>query len=336
MVKDLMPYRMDKELLRMLMDPVKKTEYEIQDALDEEVIYQMSLRSAESYLLIIWKILHGLPMSSLDNASDFEVTNYFYQTSKLWFRTEVAPVESDLFIGRFLSEVSLYLTHNLDKIVVDYVIHATKDIKVMSKITMLDQVILCFANLAKNMICGKMYKEESDKLFEMATMCADGGMKRRVRLINVYNEQMRILRETSKNGILGTDFVIEDSILINNIVLLAYMMVTEDVKADNMFSINPKISFSDEVSVKNVVFNLGKKILEYKDFVIQSRNMRFAKDTELAGLYQIFIRCKPKFSYRYENLQRDTCLREGCRALSYLGFLSQSKVVHRILERMIY
>lgn len=336
MIRELTPYKEDKELLRMLTDPVKKTEYTVRDALDEDIVYQMSLKSAESYLIFIWKMLHGLPLNVLEDSTDLEVTQYFYQNSNLWFRTEVTPLNSELFKGRFLSEVALHLANNLDKIVVDYVIHETKDIQVKSKMDMLDQIIMCFSQLARNMICDKSYSEESDKLFEMATICTDGGMKRRMRLINTYNDQMSILRDTTRNGFIGTDFMVEDSIIINNIILLAYMMVTEDPKAEGMFSISPDITFSDDTAVKRVVAKLGKSILDYKELVIESKRMRFAKKDPLAKLYEIFLRCKPLFSYRFIDLQKDECLREGCRALSYLGFLAQSKVVWTILGRMLY
>lgn len=335
MITELKPYHDDKELIRMLTDPVKKTEYPIKHKFDAEIVYQLSLKSAESYLLLLWKMLHGLPSDIAGDRNDLEMMQYFYQTSKLWFRKDSAPVDSDLFIGRFLSSVALHIADKLDKIVVDYVIHTTKAIKVKSKVEMLDQIVSCFSQLAKNMICNKPYAEESDKLFEMATICADGGIHRRTRLIRVYNEQMTILRDTTKNGILGSDFMIEDSILINNVILLAYMMVTES-KPDEMFSIDPDIKFSDEMAVKRVVTKLGKRILYYKDLIIEGEKMSQTDKGIVSRLYEIFVDCKPQFKYRYMDLARDDYLREGCRALSYLGFLSQSKVVRSILQKMIY
>lgn len=335
MITELNPYREDKELLRMLTNPVKKTEYTVQHKFDDEIVYQLSLRSAESYLMLIWKMLHGLPSDVIGDKDDLEMIQYFYQNSKLWFRKGVAPVGSDLFIGRFLSSVALHIAEHLDKIVVDYVIHATKGVKVKSKIDMLDQIISCFSQLARNMICKKPYAEESDKLFEMATFCSDGGMRRRTRLIRIYNEQMAILRDTSKNGILGTDFMVEDSILINNIVLLAYMMVTES-KPDELFSMDPEITFSDEMSVKRVIIKLGKRIIGYKDTISENKRLVPTELGLVSRLYEIFIESKPAFNYRFMDLTRDDYLREGCRALSYLGFLSQSKVVQSILHKMIY
>lgn len=335
-IKELKPYRENKDLMRLLTDPVTKTAYTVKDKFDEEIIYQMSLKSAETYLMLVWKLFHGLPLNVLENDNDLEVMHYFYQNSDLWFRTGIAKIDSDLFIGRFLSEVALHLAKNLDKLVVDYVIHATKDIKVSSKIDMLDQVISCFSQLARNMICGKAFVEESDKLVEMATICADGGIKRRTRLIQIYNKQMAVLRDTTKNGLLGTDFMVDDAIIINNIILLAYMMVTEDPKAEGMFTINPKITFDDSVAVKRVVAKLGSRIVDYREMVVASRRMPFAKQNTLSTLYETFIRCKPEISYRFDDIRKDEYLREGCRALSYLGFLSQSKVVHAILGKMIY
>ena len=335
MITELKPYCDDKELMRMLTDPVKKTEYSITHEFDEEIVYQLSLKSAESYLMLIWRMIHGLPSDIAGSRNDFEMMQYFYQNSKLWFRKDSAPINSDLFIGRFLAATALHLSNNLDKIVVDYVIHTTKSIKVKNKIDMLDQVIMCFSQLAINMIRKKPYVGESDKIFEIATMCADGGIHRRTRLIRVYNEQMSILRDTSKNGILGSDFTVEDSIIINNIVLLAYMMVTES-KPDEMFTIDPEITFTDEMAVKQVVTKLGKKIMYYKDLIIEGMQISPMDDGIVSRLYEIFITCKPKITYRFIDIQKDEYLREGCRALSYLGFLSQSKMVELILQKMIY
>lgn len=333
MITALEPYRSDKALIQMLTDPVKKEEYTIRDKYDREIIYQMSLKSAESYLMIVWKMLHGLPLNTMTDYTDLEMLNYFYQNSKLWFRRDPAPIASDLFIGRFLSEVCLHLIRNLDKIVVDYVIYATKDIKVRNKIDMLDQSIQCFSQLARNMICGRPYKEETDKLFEMATICADGGMKRRTRLIRVYHEQMAALRDITKNGLLGSDFMVDDFIIINNIMLLAYMMVTES-KLDPV-KIDPEIAFSDDEAIKRVISKLGKRILDYKDMIAMTGNIS-GNIGVVSRLYEIFITCKPEVTYRFDDLQRDECLREGCRALAYLGFLSQSKIVHKILKKMIF
>lgn len=335
MITELKPYREDKELLRMLTDPVTKTEYTVTHKFDDELVYQLSLRSAESYLMLVWKMLHGLPCDISGDKNDLEMMQYFYQSSKLWFRKEIAPIDSDLFIGRFLSAVALHIANHLDKIVVDYVIHTTKNVKVRNRIDMLDQVVACFAQLSRNMICKKPYVEESDKLFEMATFCADGGMKRRTRLIRIYNEQMAILRDVSKNGVLGADFMVEDSILINNVILLAYMMVTES-KPDDLLSIDPEITFTDEMAVKKVVTKLGKRIVSYKELLADTKELAPVDLYTVSRLYTIFLESKPKFKYRFLDLAKDEYLREGCRALSYLGFLSQSKVVQDILHKMIY
>lgn len=346
-MRDIMDYKENKTLMNLLDRGCCCIIEDCGCDIDKDINYDINLRKVHSYMTSVWRLLNGLPVvsdvSCRPDAIPMSIytPEYYFRNSILWkHRNTLMPTTSNIFKGRFLSAISSRLITILDEAVAVYIKRQYDYIDGLIKSEVLSQVVECYAAFVKNMILDKNYILESDKIFELFAAVSDGDIPRRYKFINSALDELNKLRSITKNGLIGIDFAVEDSIIISNMCLLAYITTLETPPTENILKndygliIKPDVKFSDDDKIRSIVEALGKRILTTKSMVYPYS--KFSKKHVVSEIYDVFYKSKPEILYRFKDINYNIYLREGCRALSYLGFLSHSEVVQKILNKIIY
>lgn len=346
-MKDIMDYKENKTLMNLLNRGCCCIMDDCDCDVDKEINYDLNLRKVHSYMTTVWRLLHGIPviadMSYVPDSVPMSIytPEYYFRNSILWkYRNKPMPMTSNIFKGRFLTSITSRLITILDEAVAVYIKHQYDHIDGLIKSEVLSQVVECYAAFVKNMILDKSYILESDKIFELFATVSDGDIPRRYKFINSSLDELNKLRTLTKNGLIGIDFSVDDSIIISNMCLLAYITTVETPPNENVLKneygliIKPDVRFSDSDKIRSIIEALGKRILVAKSNV--HPYSKFSKKHVVSEIYDVFYKSKPEILYRFKDINYNIYLREGCRALSYLGFLSHSEIVQKILNKIIY
>lgn len=285
----------------------------------------------KSDLLMAFKILNGLPvLESLSDNSNViidDTLKTFAIRSGLWKgKMESVPVGSIIFKARFISNMIITIDENIIHIVSYQLEKKGVKHEIPETLSLIKQIRRCIADFITAFVYNKNYHYTLSKINELVTVINTShkmNVKRLEQNRVVVEKQLVKLDESLDGGFFSPK--IEDYIIMHNLLLTAFSSVLGlDVK--KTFMVNEEYTFSNKEGTKELISTLGETIWKRRNILCVN---------ELIG-YQWFINSLPDIKYKFKDINSQEYLRIGCRALSYIYFITDSKSLKKLIKRLIY
>lgn len=299
------------------------------DSIEAKVDYTKTIDTFVESIGYLKKKIHGLPL--LDEKfiqygyCDEPSKEELLERSDLWrgkYTSE--PIQSKIFMGRFISSVLTVMEEDIRLIIDNEVKYYKKKDDYNIKKDLLQQIVQCIGSFLMKVYSGKGYTDELFKIFELLTVYDKDGTKNGKKVMKVMEKELRRLDAMLVSGFFVGEKV-SDDVILQNTCLLAYVLATGNPDVSNTFMVPETSNIKDKDSVKEVIQMLGYAIMDNRITI-----------PKLPDMYVCFLSSLPKIEYRFKDINYNLCLREGCRALSYLYFVCGSDKLKRIIKRIIY
>ena len=285
----------------------------------------------KSDLMMAFKIINGLPvlepLSDDSNIIIDDMLKTFAIRSGLWKgKMESVPVDSIIFKARFISNMIITIDDQINRIV-SYQLKK-KEVKheIPETLSFVKQIRSCLADFITDFLHNKNYHYTLVKIHEITIVANMSHCMNEKKL-----EQNRVLVEKQLDkldeSLNGGFFVpkVDDYIIMHNLLLTAFSAVLGlDVK--KTFMVTYDYAFNNKEGTKELISTLGETIWKRRNILCVN---------ELIG-YQWFINSLPDIKYNFKDINNHEYLRIGCRALSYIYFITDSKKVKKLIKRLIY
>ena len=119
-------------------------------------------------------------------------------------------------------------------------------------------------------------------------------------------------------------YSLEDDVLINDTLRLAYVAVTENPKVGGTFQPVLGVTFEHRRKIRIMLMNLGRDIQAYRE-----------KHPNRPLLYDCFIYAKPMAKTSFSDVRSNTLLKVGVRALYYLSFLANKPGLDILIQKIV-
>lgn len=248
----------------------------------------------------------------------FSFNDKFKAMSKLGFdRESKDDINSLKFRARFVTKLLFYLMKHLEDIV--YSISDNGDeynSKWKVRYGVLKEIIFRVNAFTTSYLSNDIqYRNHLEKILEFMLIYTK--REESEEIIETYCEQIEFVRRACKT------MEYKEDLMINNIIKLAYMMSTENMKLKNCPKPIEDMDWKDYESVREQIAGLGSAILK-----------RRGKEKE-HPLYRLFTKAMPLYFSKYPNVNEDYEINVGTKALLYLKFLIDDKDVDKYIDKLV-
>lgn len=306
-----------------------------ENCIEASAAYTVAVKEFKDSMTDIQRRLHRIP--TLDDRFLYygeipEDDESSFKKSALWSGVyDLVPVNSQIFKGRFISFVLEMVCSNIEEIVevdVDenYKSRGFKEKYICQeykyRFSLLTQIQACLFNFISLYSKDKNYSEELMKIFELSVMGDMEHFRQKVKIAYLVEDEISRLEK-----MMSPDFFTQkspDSAVLQNILMLACIVSTGRKNAGT-FIVDEDISLRDTDRVRYYIEILGSNIMGAMN----------GRDIIYPELYRCFFQSLPKLSYKYKDINSNLFLKEGCRALAFIGFLASSKSISKMLRKII-
>lgn len=286
----------------------------------------------KSDLMMAFKIINGLPvlepLSDDSNIIIDDMLKTFAIRSGLWKgKMESVPIDSIIFKARFISNMIITIDEQINRIV-SYQLKK-KEVKheIPETLSLLKQIRSCLADcivaLAHNTNNFHYTLLKIREITVVANISHCMSEKKLEQNRALVEKQLDKLDESLNGGFFVPK--VEDYIIMHNLLLTAFSAVLGlDVK--KTFMVTDEYTFNNKEGTKELISTLGETIWKRRNILCVD---------ELIG-YQWFINSLPDIQYKFKDINSREYLRIGCRALSYVYFITDSKKLKKLIKRLIY
>lgn len=248
------------------------------------------------------------------------LSKFLFHHSELW-RGEMRVLDqrSDVFRKRFLTLLYSEIIKYVDEIVdMEFKSVGRKLLENEDRCMILENFIKTINNFHVKLLSG----EDTLEAFLKLEYYLSNRKKRKTKekVCNILNDRMKIL--SLNKGMLG--YYLEDDEVINEIIKMAYVAVTENPDISGTSKLVIGVTFEDPKKIRSMVINLGKDILEYRDMY-----------PEKPLMYDAYLYANPQMLTMYPDVNHNNMLLVGVRAMFYLGFLSGNKEIQKIITKIV-
>lgn len=319
--------RLDKSQGLRLKHPVK--------FLDPMISYPVNLQNAKIYFLSIAIILNNQkPDDYFVNDGPFihlvypvSIENdYFVENSYLFHlnNRKKYRINSNEFRGRFVTLLCMKIGDLIPDIVDSrFVLSGKKVNEWEEKELILHDVIKIINRFIISYLDNDDFENDLFNLFVLITLRKAYKRKYRkykMKVLTTFKEQKDRLSEGRTSNRLIKPLM-DDDIAINNVIKLAYVVMTENLDISKTPNISEGITLKDSREIRELVEALGASINLY--------------DRKLPFLYQIFMTTIPNIVIKWDEVNTNLNLKTGCKALIYLDFICHDKNIHKLITSMI-
>lgn len=295
------------------------------------VQYERLKSSFTKDLLNVMRTFNQLDDDSYENPRLFvsEITKHgqtkkgaeIFQTSPLWNgRMDRKDIMDDIFKARFLvllySEMAKYIDDVVDTEFGKYGHSVTKDE---------DRYLILKTIVSLTGRFHDAYIDGTDSLsiaLELNGLLSSRSRKKREKVLRLIQDHVDIIQMQQT----WTSYNLDDDVLINDLVKMAYVAVTENPDISETTPTKMGMSFSDKREIKKVLYGLGEDILWFKHQKKHRKNPIF---------YDAFMYAKPELLCSFSDVDDDTVIRIAIRAMYYLSFLINEPRIHRLIQKIV-
>lgn len=302
--------------------------------IEPETFYKMNLQNSRIQLLSIVAVLNGQDpelyftnnKGVISQIGRVEIDNDYFVKDSYFFHLEndmKYDINSTDFRARFISILCIELCKILGKIIGNIGRMRDDNISIWeSKELVLHDIMRVVNNFILSYLENKDYDTH---LFNLFLLTTDRKIKENKELLNRIKAVRKMTDNTSSllvgyTKVISTEKLFTDDMVINNLLKLAYVCITENPDVSKTPKIPVGVSFEDEYVIRDLVRSLGKVI---------------SKQEEKSFIYKVFIRSIPNLHFKWKTINDDENLNLGCKALIYYDFITHNKSIHKIVKRMI-
>jgi len=302
----------------------------IKDDIAIAIEYTNALNNFHQDIETSLRLINGLPI--LDDSflmtgvlPDNSIDTYAYE-SILWNGVmETKPIGSNIFKGRFIMNMLISIDNNFINILMNELKSIGKKKNNREALSLIYQIRHCLGNFIVALTNDNTdYRNELSKICELISMSGSEYSKHTKKTIGIVNRELDRLIDMTNPGFLDGKRP-SDDVFIQNICLCAYVLATGHGNVKNTFMVPEETKLSDHNSIKYMVEILGSCIINKRNDLIP-----------YPEVYRWFLQSLPKVYYRYNDINYNKCLVEGCRALSFVNFFASNKSVNKLISKMIY
>lgn len=250
---------------------------------------------------------------------EFKFDDKFKKMSSLDFDTkEKSDINDMKFRGRYITKLLFYVLKHVDDMI-DVVYDECKnyyDSKGKIKYNILNEFVLRLNSFIVTYLSeDASYREHLEDLMEFFLI-----YKKRyqsVEVMETFREQSEFVREACHTMSYDQD------IMINNIMKLAYMMCTGDVKLRKCPKLIEGMRNDDFMDLKEQIGCLGYAIMERTE----------KESTDL--LYQLFSKSYPLYYSKFPDVNELIELNIGTKSLTYLKMILDDFYVNKFIDTLI-
>jgi len=278
--------------------------------------YERLLSSFKNNLRIMIRLYYGA--SILDNS--------FIETGKISklsidnldneFHIHKVKITSKQFKENLMINILSLLEKNIDIIIENIIIANEKNIKLSEKISLLMQINDCLINMVDDIEYDCSYKQEFIKIIEMFMMSYNNSSS----IMKILNKELGKLEDFCEtNNKLLFKGSISDDIILQNLILLSYVLCTGNTSLKKILYVPEKVNTKDKVAIKSLFESLGCLINEKgKTYIFKCFEMSYP-----------LVRSQ-FYDYEYNN-----DLKCGINAMLLLSFLSENKKLVSYINKLI-
>jgi hypothetical protein len=299
----------------------------INKRLDNEIKVNVALREFHKTVENLMKVVHGFPVLSptfleTGKATGLDESERFY-ASKLWKgRFNSVEENSEIFKGRFISMIISSIDDRISEILASEMSYRSEKSTAKGELNLIFQISSCITNFSTKFMKGEDCEDELRKLFELDIMGTSREQKAKKKVVNVVLKELDHLEEMVDTGFFAGAKVPDDA-FIQNICMLGYIVTTGCGDVKNKLMVPEGTRFKDRDAIKTILEVLGSCILDKKNYGNEQT------------MYQCYVGSLPILAYDFSDVNYNPYLREGCRALSYVGFLSGNKKIKKIIQKIV-
>ena len=298
------------------------------ESIDQKIAYRERKQKLKSKLLSMIQRMNdcGRHKKSKDYTSKIRgkhsgtEADYIFESSLLWNgkATMVKP-QSHIFKYRVLTLMFDDIIQYLDEIVdSEFEKSGRRVYEFEDKLKILRQIDRCLTSLQSKYMQGEPVMKE---MVQIEYYFCNHKDKKKDQLVNTLVDHLGIIMD---NKTIGGQNQLDDYVLINDLIKLAYVAVTENPNISKTKSISTSVTFADKNKIRLLIMGLGEDILKYKD-----------EKGNLSLLYQEFLFARPQIETSYADVNHNRELREGIRALIFMEFLTNSSEIKKFIRKMI-
>ena len=320
-------YEKEQDLVAFLNNSKKRRRVVIKDNREK---YKRAKSRFSNHLLVMMKRMNGY--NGRGNSSDYiygamgrqgsPKASIIFQTSQLWRgKTEVTEIEGQLFKYRFLTFLYSDVIRNIDQIV-DWEMENTgrRLTEDMDRYNILKRLMSAVSDFSQNLLSEETSSMKS--FVDMDYFLYQSSSKRKRLVIETMVEHLNVIID-NQSFMRGN--YLDEYIVINDLMKLAYVAVTDSANLKHTFPIVQNVDFKNKAQLRNMLMKLGEDITEY----------RRINNNKHSRLYDIFLYSRPDMETGYMDVNRNTSLRVGIRAMFYLGFIANDKKVWKLINRIV-
>ncbi len=256
-----------------------------------------------------------------------------YLTSILWNgKLDTVPVKSNIYKARFIINMLLNIDSNFEHIIAKELKYRGKKKNHKEAINLIYQIRDCIGNFISYFASNNVsYRDELFKISELIGMADSFYSKNAKEVLETVSKQILRLEDMLTPGFLDGERP-SDDIILQNVCLLAYVLVTGSPNVNNTLLVPEEVTIKDSTTIKGLVEILGQCIIDKRE-KYESKELEYI---DYPDVYRWYLTSLPKIYYKFGDINYNSKLAEGCRALSYLAFYSNSRPIEKIISKMIY
>lgn len=267
---------------------------------------------------------HYGPRLFVSGSSDYGRSmegEYLFRSSPLWNGARnIEPILSDVFKARFLTLLYSEMAKYLDDIVDMEFRHIGHSVtRSEQRYMILQRIIDTTMNFHDNYI-KKQYSLEA--FLQLARYLSFRSKKKRDKVFELIAEHMGIIQMNQT----WSGNSLDEDVLVNDLVKIAYMAVTENPNIENTTPTMLQVNTSDDQMMRKILTGLGEDIL-----FVKNRK----KNHPHPFLYEAFLYARPSMPTRFTDVSSNLRIRVAIRALYYLGFLTNDTSMLKLIQKIV-
>ena len=299
---------------------------DLEDSIDEKIEYREAKQKFKSKLLSMIQKMNdcGKHKKSKDYVLKAKgkhggtEAEFIFQSSPLWNgKMNTLELTDPIFKYRFLTMLYDDVIRYLDDLVeLEYSQQGRRLYEYEDKTRVIKKMQRCLILLQKKYISNEPIMKE---MVQMEYYFSKKKPKKKEKLVNTLVDHLGIIMD---NQTIGGKNQLDDYVIINDLIKLAYVAVTENPDISKTSAISSTVTFEDRNKLRLLIMKLGEDLIKYDEYGDRSI------------LYQEFLYSKPRITTTYRDARHNKELREGVRALTFLEFLTNSKEVRKFIMKM--
>lgn len=285
---------------------------------EKRIVFGMEVDTFIANVKVCNAILNNQSVLSKDYLLGDEYAEYLVNRSPLWGDYKLYPVDSIEYRARFVNLLLTYLASNIYDILADEVVFLNGHEKVTDKLKLLRQLIDCLIDLIGGVIKNDYHKQ----LFRLYDLLLP--IRRKEAILKMSSREIDNLKNLIKLDVLSGRKP-EDYIVVQNLCSLTYLMSTGDRNMRSRILVSESVRIRNKNEMYEVVDALGTSIINYKKVF----------DDRFTVLYKLYLFALPEIRSKFDDINFNESISEGCRALYFIAFLINDKNITKLVKRIV-